>query len=859
MSSREVKKVEMTAMSTSKESENEHGHALNEGNSEKKGVVTDNIDSNDKLNVSIILPSKENTICENAELKQFHQEIVNEIDLFQSKIDSMRELRDTYDENDLVFAIHENFGSWLESKKEMYEHKIKDPSAGIVLYVKYIIESLIDNKLTEKEIKAYVVDACKDSFIKSTSRGTIAGLNLEVNTVCGALAALGIIQQDSGTFSIYNERLELSQFRNINSNISNEETKNTRLKIDEFILKELELIPEGVGKVFLQSISDRWSHAIPSYIDYSRKALLRQMQRDAAKAAAAEEAAKALALSLANEAVATKVDDLTGDVASSDDVNASTGVDVLDVSAHDTSLQTDAQADIHEMEVEPSEGVSRENEQVLESSDEKKETIAMDTDAVVADDGGVAMSVDATATVDPPNSRKRTANQRAWTLSEKFISSELLAPDRVLAKWSNLAYEEQKLLEIEESLLRRLAAQCNIPLLKTAYRSGTSYLSNSYVYDESNDVSEGNQDVSSSRPLLEQVELTGSMLVDRLYKTKNKSKRPKSSHNGSYSVSNGYYNSSNIPAYLSDLNSNNFTRNPAGNVRACDLRDDYAVLKPNMYLDPPLYAPYPYTINKNQLAQATIIIPDLVVKTSEIPWEMMAEEFVPLTVEETNDDVRVTHNGFTSTQSSPRGSSSDLRRNSSNTFSEKTPRSSHDSKDKKRLSFNFENQQISRASSAGSISSSIIGSNEKQEVLAPLFQEIVPVTSSAFVITSDGESDEEITKDLSDSAVAAKHEEKLKYMKQRWELLQSLKRSNSHNFTMNHIDSAVQGSSKKKKNKSTYYSKKRLNGVDSISAELSVAANGSTDSINEEAKIGENGLDSSCEVVAVSEVVAMSE
>jgi hypothetical protein len=77
MSSREVKKVEMTAMSTSKESENEHGHAWNEGDSEKKGVVADNNDSNDKINVSITLPSKENTMCENTELKQLYKYFIN--------------------------------------------------------------------------------------------------------------------------------------------------------------------------------------------------------------------------------------------------------------------------------------------------------------------------------------------------------------------------------------------------------------------------------------------------------------------------------------------------------------------------------------------------------------------------------------------------------------------------------------------------------------------------------------------------------------------------------------------------------------------------------------------------------------
>ena len=265
-----------------------------------------------------------------------------------------------------------------------------------------------------------------------------------------------------------------------------------------------------------------------------------------------------------------------------------------------------------------------------------------------------------------------------------------------------------------------------------------------------------------------------------------------------------------------------------------------------------MYAPYPYTINKNQLVQATMMLPDLVVKTSEIPWEMMAEEFVPLTVEDSVDEVRVSHNGFTSNQTSPRGSSADLRRNSSGALSDKSPRASLDTKDKKRHNFNFENQQLTRANSTGSVASSTIGHNDKLEVLAPLFQEIVPVTSSTFVITSDGESDEEITKDLSDSAVAAKHEEKLKYMKQRWELLQSLKRNNSHNFGVSNVDSAAtlgSNNNKKKKSKSTtYYPKKKFSS--DISTELCTTTNSSTDSINEVVKIDENGIDSNHDVSA---------
>ena len=36
-----------------------------------------------------------------------------------------------------------------------------------------------------------VIEACKRDGVKSTTRGTVAGLGIEVSSVCGVLAMLG--------------------------------------------------------------------------------------------------------------------------------------------------------------------------------------------------------------------------------------------------------------------------------------------------------------------------------------------------------------------------------------------------------------------------------------------------------------------------------------------------------------------------------------------------------------------------------------------------------------------------------------------------------------------------------------------
>lgn len=55
-----------------------------------------------------------------------------------------------------------------------------------------------------------------------------------------------------------------------------------------------------------------------------------------------------------------------------------------------------------------------------------------------------------------------------------------LNPQEVLAKWSQICYEENKAEEIEECLLRQIAAKCGLSLPVEPFRIGTQYLSPDY-------------------------------------------------------------------------------------------------------------------------------------------------------------------------------------------------------------------------------------------------------------------------------------------------------------------------------------------------------------------------------------------
>ena len=104
MSSCDAKRLDMIVVSTREDSADDQ-RDLRYGDSDRVDVGRDNSDMNTESAVPSVSPSGEIGDDENTEIKQFYNEIINEIELVQSKIDSMKDLRDIYDENECSMHI----------------------------------------------------------------------------------------------------------------------------------------------------------------------------------------------------------------------------------------------------------------------------------------------------------------------------------------------------------------------------------------------------------------------------------------------------------------------------------------------------------------------------------------------------------------------------------------------------------------------------------------------------------------------------------------------------------------------------------------------------------------------------------
>lgn len=60
----------------------------------------------------------------------------------------------------------------------------KDPSAASVYFVKILIDCLCVAPATEKELRNAVIEKCKISGVKSTTRGTVSGDRLSSSSLC---------------------------------------------------------------------------------------------------------------------------------------------------------------------------------------------------------------------------------------------------------------------------------------------------------------------------------------------------------------------------------------------------------------------------------------------------------------------------------------------------------------------------------------------------------------------------------------------------------------------------------------------------------------------------------------------------
>jgi len=190
---------------------------------------------------------------------------------------------------------------------------ITNPTATVVFYTRTIIEALTTGALTEKEIRTATLDICKDLGIKSTCRGTIAGLNLDVPAICNVLASYGILELDTSSTSTINIRNSLSDYRKrvmdqCKDQVSAAQSDaflidpatvlaNSNIDIVEGELKALTSVADVVerktymGDDIFRMISVRWQEKLAKYLLDSQCTNIQALQNAAIATAAAKVAA----------------------------------------------------------------------------------------------------------------------------------------------------------------------------------------------------------------------------------------------------------------------------------------------------------------------------------------------------------------------------------------------------------------------------------------------------------------------------------------------------------------------------------------------------------------------------------------
>ena len=112
-----------------------------------------------------------------------------QIKLIDTKLDERVPNRFHHDQQGPIV----NLDSWMRDNKESLD-KVKEPVGNSVLLVKIVLEGLSSGPMTEKDLRLRVSDTCKFMGVRSTSRGTITGLAIDISTICGVLQCLGLIE-----------------------------------------------------------------------------------------------------------------------------------------------------------------------------------------------------------------------------------------------------------------------------------------------------------------------------------------------------------------------------------------------------------------------------------------------------------------------------------------------------------------------------------------------------------------------------------------------------------------------------------------------------------------------------------------
>ena len=139
-------------------------------------------------------------ICpEEVESFKNHLKILNdELDLFSKTIKDLKSSKHT---NHGFKSATVDLDSWLKENKEQVV-ETREPMASSIFLTKLIVEALSTSTVgavTERDLKAILIDTCRILGIRSTNRGTISGLGIDISTVCAVLYCLGVTEPTTVT------------------------------------------------------------------------------------------------------------------------------------------------------------------------------------------------------------------------------------------------------------------------------------------------------------------------------------------------------------------------------------------------------------------------------------------------------------------------------------------------------------------------------------------------------------------------------------------------------------------------------------------------------------------------------------
>lgn len=122
-----------------------------------------------------------------------------EVEAFASIIDDFDVAGKGQDEDYLPPQI--DYEKWKERQDARFRLGNKEPTPSSIFFLRTVLESLSKGSLTEKECKNYLADICKELGVRCTVRGTVAGINLDVPTMCSVLSAIGWLEIDTNAMS----------------------------------------------------------------------------------------------------------------------------------------------------------------------------------------------------------------------------------------------------------------------------------------------------------------------------------------------------------------------------------------------------------------------------------------------------------------------------------------------------------------------------------------------------------------------------------------------------------------------------------------------------------------------------------